>query len=178
MKYKELMNHIKKRTDMGLEYIRASRLAQELNITVNHASKDLQRCWRMGLLCRKRQIDRIKGGDFYIYYISKSGFNFLNYGFKNQDTDNTDSTKKIIIFKKIFENKEQKNYEFENNIKQYIESTIVAIKTIIDIGDEQLASWAYLCVMPVLQDYFKNNQLRVYEIKELNGELLKIIYND
>lgn len=132
MKYKELMKYLKKRSDKGFQHIKASILAKELNITINHASKDLQRCWKMGLLCRKRMINHIKGGDFYIYYISKSGFNFLKNDFKNKEETNED----------------------ENN---YVDMAILLIKNIDVVDKKTLKFWVANSLIPDLLNHAKDD---------------------
>ena len=85
MQYKQLIRMLKRGTLAGKKYIRTKELARLLNITPNHASKDLQRGFRMGLLSRVRVVDTKLGGWYYNYYLSKKGFNFVERKSKTRE---------------------------------------------------------------------------------------------
>ncbi|MCK4497166.1 MAG: hypothetical protein KAU24_03165 [Candidatus Aenigmarchaeota archaeon] len=77
MNYRQFMSWVQKQGKRGRIFFRVRDVASILRITPNHAATDLHRCWKMGLLNRKKVIDDDKGGIFYSYWLSARGRKFL-----------------------------------------------------------------------------------------------------
>ena len=76
MNYTQFMSWVQEEGKGGRYFFRVRDVASRLRITPNHAATDLHRCWKMGLLKRKRIVDSDNGGIFYSYWLSVRGRKF------------------------------------------------------------------------------------------------------
>ena len=77
MNYREFMSWVQERGNEGRDSFRVRDVASSLRITPNHAATDLNSCWKMGLLTRKKRVDSDNGGIFYYYWLSARGKKFI-----------------------------------------------------------------------------------------------------